>query len=35
MGRDLFAAYRLRNLLEKHRIMMADWANYIEGRKQQ
>ncbi|NRD88265.1 integrase, partial [Sphingopyxis sp. BSNA05] len=27
------AAYRRGNLLEKRRIMMADWANYLEGRK--
>ena len=35
IGNKTEAAYRRGNLLEKRRIMMADWANYIEGRKQQ
>ena len=33
IGNKTEAAYRRGNLLEKRRIMMADWANYIEGRK--
>lgn len=34
IGNKTEAAYRRGNLLEKRRIMMADWATYIEGRKQ-